>query len=50
MAELSDFMLDEAFSHILVHTYALNAKSTRVQGLVYDNVGYLHLAGAWMSA
>lgn len=50
MAELSDFMLDAAFSHILIHTYPLNAKSPRVQGLVYDNVGYLHLAGAWMGA
>ncbi|MCC2689246.1 MAG: hbpA 1 [Rhizobiaceae bacterium] len=50
MRELAEFMLDAAFSHILVHTYPLNAKSARVQGLVYDNVGYLHLSGAWIGA
>jgi peptide/nickel transport system substrate-binding protein len=50
MAELADFMLDAAFSHILIHTYPLNAKSPKVQGLVFDNVGYLHLVGASMSA
>ncbi len=50
MAELADFMLASAFSHILIHTYPLNAKSPKVQGLVFDNVGYLHLAGAWMNA
>jgi peptide/nickel transport system substrate-binding protein len=50
MQELAEFMLDGAFSHILVHTYPLNAKSARVQGLVFDNVGYLHLSGAWIGA
>lgn len=46
LAELGQFMLDEAFSHILLHTPPLHAKVPQFQGFAFDNVGYLHLAGA----
>ena len=47
-AALTEYMLDEAFSHILVHTPPLHAKAPKVQGLVFDNVGYLRLDQAWL--
>jgi peptide/nickel transport system substrate-binding protein len=49
MQELAEFMLDGAFSHIVARTFPLNAKSARLQGIVFDNVGFLHLSGAWMN-
>lgn len=50
LQELARFMLDEAFSHIIVHTNRLDATTSSVHGIVHLNVGYLELAGAWMSA
>lgn len=50
LQELARFMLDEAFSHIIVHTNRLDATTSKVHGIVHVNVGYLELAGAWMSA
>lgn len=48
MQELASYMLDEAFSHILVQAPPLSARRTNVEDLVFDNVGYLHLAKAWI--
>jgi peptide/nickel transport system substrate-binding protein len=50
LQELATFMLDEAFSHIIVHTNRLDAATSKVHGVVHVNVGYLELAGAWVSA
>lgn len=49
LAELGEFMLDEAFSHILLHTPPLHAKAPALTGAVWDNVGFLHLHAASMN-
>lgn len=49
LAELGEFMLDEAFSHILLHAPPLHAKAPQVQGAVFDNVGFLHLTAATLN-
>jgi peptide/nickel transport system substrate-binding protein len=49
LQELATYMLDEAFSHILVQAPPLSARRTTVEDLVFDNVGYLHLGKAWIS-
>jgi peptide/nickel transport system substrate-binding protein len=49
LAELAEFMLDEAFSHILLHTPPLHAKTAKLQGFSFNNVGYLQLAEAHLN-
>ncbi|WBU63910.1 ABC transporter substrate-binding protein [Paracoccus aerodenitrificans] len=48
LTELAEFMLDEAFSHVLVKAPPIHAKQPALSGLIYDNVGYLHLGSAWL--
>ena len=49
VTELAEFMLEEAFSHVLVHSPPLHARTPRLQDLLFDNVGYLFLDKAWLS-
>jgi len=49
LQELAEYMLDEAFSHVILHAPPLNAKTPQLQNAVFDNVGYLHLATATMN-
>lgn len=49
MQQLTEFMLDAAFSHIVARTFPLNAKAAKVKDLVFDNVGFLHLSRTWMT-
>ncbi|GGL76858.1 ABC transporter substrate-binding protein [Wenxinia marina] len=48
LGELAEFMLDEAFSHVLVKTTPLHLKTPQVHGLEFYNVGYLQLGQAWL--
>jgi peptide/nickel transport system substrate-binding protein len=50
LQELATFMLDEAFSHVVIKTVPLHAKLPGVMDLDFDNVGYLHLGKAWIDA
>lgn len=50
LQELGLFMLDEAFSHVIVHTNRLDATTSKVHGVVHVNVGYLELAKAWLES
>lgn len=48
LAELAEFMLDEAFSHIMVHSRAPNVKTKMVHGIVFTNVGFVMMSDAWI--
>lgn len=49
LTELGEYMLDEAFSHILLHASPLNAKTVQLQNAYFDNVGFLHLGTATLN-
>ncbi|WP_165351910.1 ABC transporter substrate-binding protein [Salipiger sp. IMCC34102] len=48
LQELANFMLDEAFSHVLIKAQPIGAKRVEVQDLEFDNTGFLHLADTWL--
>lgn len=49
LQDLAAFMLDEAFSHILLHTRALHIRTPSANGIAFTNVGFVLLSDAWLS-
>ena len=48
VTEIGEYMLDEAFSHVLLHTQPIDARAMNVHNVVTDSVGVYMLNRTWI--